>query len=52
MMMLGMHYTILLANHTRPPSLPVRIFSSIVIGFAVALIWWIVRLYRRFPRPK
>lgn len=52
MMMLGMHYTILLANHTRPPSLPVQVFTSILIGFAVALIWWIVRLYRRFPRPK
>jgi hypothetical protein len=52
MMMLGMHYTILLANHTRPPSLPVPVFTSILIGFAVALIWWIVRLYRRFPRPK
>jgi hypothetical protein len=52
MMMLGMHYTILLANHTRPPSLPVPVFTSILIGFAVALIWWIVRLSRRFPRPK
>lgn len=52
MMMLGMHYTILLANHTRPASLPVPVFTSILIGFAVALIWWIVRLYRRFPRTK
>ncbi|MGH7794152.1 MAG: DUF1648 domain-containing protein [Candidatus Binatia bacterium] len=52
MMMLGMHYTILLANHARPPSLPAPVFTAILIGFAVALIWWIVRLYRRFPRPK
>ena len=52
MMMLGMHYTILLANHTRPPALPVSTFTSILIGFALALVWWIVRLYRRFPKPK
>jgi uncharacterized membrane protein len=52
MMMLGMHYTILLANHSRPPALPLDVFTSILIGFAVALTWWIVRLYRRFPRPK
>jgi uncharacterized membrane protein len=52
MMMLGMHYTILLANHMRPPMLPVSIFSSILIGFALALLWWVVRLYRRFPKPK
>jgi uncharacterized membrane protein len=52
MMMLGMHYTILLANHTRPPALPVSTFTSILIGFALALVWWIVRLYRRFPKRK
>jgi hypothetical protein len=51
MMMLGMHYTILLANHMRPPMLPVAIFSSVLIGFALALLWWVVRLYRRFPKP-
>jgi hypothetical protein len=50
MMMTGMHYTILVANHMKPPALPLRIFSSIVIGFALALLWWIVRLYRRFPK--
>ncbi len=50
MMMLGMHYTILLANHTQPPALPISIFSSIILGFAIALIWWVVRLYRRFPK--
>jgi len=52
MMMLGLHYTILLANHARPPMLPVSIFSSILIGFALALLWWVVRLYRRFPKLK
>ena len=52
MMMLGMHYVILLANHTRPPALPGAKFSAILIGFAIALVWWIVRLYRRFPKPK
>ena len=49
MMMLGMHYTILLANHMRPPALPLPTFTAILLGFSVALIWWIVRLYRRFP---
>jgi hypothetical protein len=48
--MLGIHYTIMIANRTQPPTLPVRQFSSIVVGFALALIWWIVRLYRRFPK--
>ena len=52
MMMLGMHYTILLANHMRPPALPGSTFTSIILGFALALLWWIVRLYRRFPKPK
>ncbi|HEX9454851.1 MAG TPA: DUF1648 domain-containing protein [Candidatus Binatia bacterium] len=49
MMMLGMHYTILIANHLRPPALPLSTFTAILLGFSVALIWWIVRLYRRFP---
>ena len=52
MTMLGMHYTILVANHMQPPALPVPVFSAILIGFALALLWWIVRLYRRFPRPR
>lgn len=52
MMMLGMHYVILKANHVQPPALPVETFSSILIGFALVLIWWIVRLYRRFPKQK
>src|SRR5262245_34491681 len=50
MMMLGMHYTIFIANQARPPALPVSTFSTIMISFALALIWWIVRLYRRFPK--
>jgi hypothetical protein len=52
MLMLGMHYTLLLANHMHPPQLPVSTFSSILFGFVLALIWWIVRLYRRFPKKK
>ena len=52
MMMLGMHYVILKANHMQPPMLPVPTFSAVLFGFALALIWWIVRLYRRFPKPK
>jgi uncharacterized membrane protein len=52
MMMIGMHYTVLIANHLRPPTLPASTFSSIIIGFALALVWWIVRLYRRFAKPK
>ena len=50
MMMLGMHYVILKANHMRPPTLSGSTFSAILFGFALALIWWIVRLYRRFPK--
>lgn len=52
MMMLAMHYIILLANHTRPPVLPGAKFSAVLMGFVIALIWWIVRFYRRFPKPK
>ena len=37
MMMLGMHYTIFVANHLQPPALPIGMFSSILIGFALAL---------------
>ena len=50
MMMLAMHYVILKANHVQPPTLPVSTFSSVLFGFVLALIWWIVRLYRRFPK--
>jgi len=50
MMMLAMHYIILKANHVQPPTLPVSTFSSVLFGFVLALIWWIVRLYRRFQR--
>ncbi len=52
MMMLGMHYVILKANHMRPPMLPLSTFSPILVGFSVALVWWIIRLYRRFPKAK
>jgi hypothetical protein len=52
MMMLGMHYVILKANAIKPPMLPGPTFSAVLFGFALALIWWIVRLYRRFPKPK
>lgn len=51
MMMLGMHYTVLLANQARPPRLPGPVFTSILFSFALALAWWIVRLYRRFHKP-
>ena len=51
LMMLGMHYVILVANHARPPTLPFSIFMWIFVGFLLALVWWIVRLYRRFPKP-
>ncbi|MSP38637.1 MAG: DUF1648 domain-containing protein [Deltaproteobacteria bacterium] len=51
MMMLGMHYVILKANYVQPPMLRLSSFTAIMLGFSVALIWWIVRLYRRFPKP-
>ena len=50
MMMLAMHYVILKANHTQPPMLPLSIFTSVIFGFSLALVWWVVRLYRRFPK--
>ena len=52
MMMLALHYIILKANHVQPPTLPVSTFSSVLFSFVLALIWWIVRLYRRFPKQK
>ena len=51
MLMLGMHYTILVANQMQPPRLPGSIFTPILVSFVLALLWWIVRLYRRFPKP-
>lgn len=50
MMMLGMHYVILKANTVQPAMLPGSTFTAVLLGFALALIWWIVRLYRRFPK--
>ena len=50
MMMLGMHYVILKANHIQPPMLPLSIFTSVIFGFSLALVWWIVRLYRKIGR--
>lgn len=52
MMMLGMHYIILKANAAQPPTLPAPAFTAVLFGFALALIWWIVRLYRRFAKSK
>ena len=52
MLMLGMHYTVLLANSMQPPRLPVSTFSAVLFGFVLSLIWWIVRLYRRFSKKK
>jgi serine/threonine-protein kinase len=49
MLMLGIHYMVLLASHRRPPALPAREFTAIIVGFGLALLWWIARLYRRFP---
>lgn len=50
MMMLGMHYVVLKANHMQPPMLPASTVSAILFSFVLALLWWIVRLYRRFPK--
>jgi uncharacterized membrane protein len=52
MMMLGMHYVILKANYNQPPRLPLSTFSPILVGFSVALVWWVIRLFRRFPKQK
>jgi uncharacterized membrane protein len=52
MMMLGMHYVTLKANYNQPPRLPLSTFSPILVGFSVALVWWVIRLYRRFPKQK
>jgi uncharacterized membrane protein len=52
MMMLGMHYVILKANYMQPPMLPLSSFAPILVGFSVALVWWVIRLYRRFPKAK
>ena len=51
LLMLGIHYVILKANQHRPPTLPLSTFASVLFSFIIALIWWIVRLYRRFPKP-
>ena len=50
MMMTGLHYALLVANSSRPPALPYSFTFLLVGGFLLALIIWVVALYRRFPR--
>jgi hypothetical protein len=50
MMMTGLHYALLLANSSRPPALPYSFIFLLVGGFLLALIIWVVALYRRFRR--
>jgi TRAP-type C4-dicarboxylate transport system permease small subunit len=51
LLMVGMHYAILVAHRTQPPTLPLSDFTAIMISFVIALTWWLVRMYRRFPKP-
>lgn len=49
-LMTGLHYLVLVANRTEPPSLPQSWFIAISLGFILALILWVIALYRRFSK--
>jgi uncharacterized membrane protein len=52
MMMTGLHYALLVANSSRPAALPHAFIFLLLGGFLLALVIWVVALYRRFPRVK
>jgi hypothetical protein len=49
-LMTGLHYLVLVANRSEPPTLPQSWFMAISLGFVFALSMWVIALYRRFPR--
>lgn len=47
----GVHYVIVVGHWTQPPTLPLRLFFSLLGGFGVALIIWTIKFLRRFAKP-
>jgi hypothetical protein len=52
MLVLGIHWTILVANGSDPPTLPLRIFAPLLTGFIVGFIAWLIAIFRRFRKPE
>lgn len=52
MLTMGLHYLILVANQRSPQVLPMSNFLSMLGAFLILLLLWVVRLYRRFPKPQ
>lgn len=52
LMGLGTHLLILRASAASPPRLEEGLFLGLLGAFAIALIAWLVAIYRRFPRAK
>jgi uncharacterized membrane protein len=46
----SIHYAILEAHRSQPPSLPLVVFLPALGGFLFGVLLWIVMLYRRFPK--
>lgn len=51
LMIAGMHYAIVVAHRSQPPTLPLALFLPLLGLFAVGFVVWINALYRRFRRP-
>lgn len=52
MLTMGLHYLILVANQRSPQILPMSNFLSMLGAFLILLLIWVVRVYRRFPKPQ
>jgi uncharacterized membrane protein len=50
-MIAGLHYTIVVAHRSTPPTLPLALFLPLLGLFALGFVIWINALYRRFRRP-
>ncbi len=46
-----MHHVLVVANRGTPPSLPAPLFVSVLGGFLLLVVVWVLALYRRFRKP-
>jgi hypothetical protein len=44
----AIHYVVLVANRSLPPSLPADLFWMLLVGFGIAIGLWMAALYQRF----
>jgi Protein of unknown function (DUF1648) len=51
-LVVGIHWAVLVANGSDPPTLPIRIFAPLLTGFIVGFIVWLIVIFRRFRKPQ